>query len=936
MGVFIVFSSLALAGAPPGIEWQKTIYTDSNDDLFEVMPTSDRGYIMVGHANSTSNDADLLIKTDLNGNIQWTKRFNKLKSEYGYNVDQTSDGGYVFLGKTDPYGTGNYYIWVVKTDSKGNIQWERSFGESDSSAEGTAVHQTFDGGYIVIGYIGIGSEGVKTWLIKLDSNGNYVWDKKITQGSFAMAMSGHQTSDGGYIIGGWTLTMLKGDCMLIKTNANGNVVWNKTYGGSGWDLCESTQQTSDGGYVLAGNTPSFGAGGRDFYVIKTDANGNSIWSETYGGSQNDWAYSVQQASDKGYILAGYTESFGAGGKDMWIVKTDLNGNKEWDIPLGGAYDDAAKSVKETPDMGYFVGGYKSTSTSSNVWMVKFKGLCYNGIRDGNEEGVDCGGSCPFVCGYCVPYIKNGDNGDKIDIVFIPDTSYNNDINLFLQHINDIIQNSFNSSPTPGGSTVIKDNLRKFNFYYIKEEGEIDWGNWEHKPPKNFFSECSFYDGGVMVHTDSHRDFASTSKKLFSSENYNYGTILHEFSHSLFDLADEYCCDSYYFQPKPYPNIWKNNNSCRQDAQNEGWDPDDCYRFCPKWMGNCGGLLNDGWWRSDPLPDIMEDDGDDIVPPFERADLRNVNWKFNQYPAQSYLKVSAPEDNASEGKIAVISLSFDDENINLTGLRVIYNKAPELLSQNGDLNLTAVNRDGTIADGFLFWDPRRISIENESVMLNESNTTIVIPLSFDEDYVSIYNSSNDLKIRIDLTPYFIDFCRFGDGVCDLDCEEFKDIDCVIESNITLLEGWNLISYPVETLNQTIESAYFFDYTDIYKYSSGWHHIDNKSDINISSGYWVYVLNNTNATISGFEIKNVTYSLKEGNNLISYPSVLPENISVLFSDVSEKINSIFIYRNNTWLSHNFNRTVNTLDIVNPGEGIWVNLKNDTTWVFDGVYR
>ena len=150
------------------------------------------------------------------------------------------------------------------------------------------------------------------------------------------ASSVQQTSDGGYIVAGYTGSFgAGGDIFLIKTDASGNVIWAKTYGGTGYEEAFSVQQTSDGVYIVAGYTYSFGAGCRDIFLIKTDANGNVQWAKTYGGTDYDRASSVQQTSDGGYIVAGYTESFGVGGSDVFLVKTDANGNIQWAKTYGG-------------------------------------------------------------------------------------------------------------------------------------------------------------------------------------------------------------------------------------------------------------------------------------------------------------------------------------------------------------------------------------------------------------------------------------------------------------------------------------------------------------------------------------------------------------------------------------------------------------------------
>jgi hypothetical protein len=185
------------------------------------------------------------------------------------------------------------------------------------------------------------------------------------------AYSVRQTTDGGYVVAGGKASLSTGyeDIFLIKTDANGNIIWSKTYGGTYWDYARSVQQTSDGGYIVAGVTGSFGAGWDDIFLIKTDANGNISWAKTYGGTYDDHAYSVQQTSDGGYIVAGYTKSFGAGNVDFFLIKTDANGNIIWAKTYGGTYDDHAYSVQQTSDGGYIVAG--ETNSFGAAWYDIF-------------------------------------------------------------------------------------------------------------------------------------------------------------------------------------------------------------------------------------------------------------------------------------------------------------------------------------------------------------------------------------------------------------------------------------------------------------------------------------------------------------------------------------------------------------------------------------
>jgi ribosomal protein S11 len=246
-------------------------------------------------------------------------------TDYAFSVQQTSDSGYIIAGTTRSFGAGNEDIILIKTDANGNIIWAKTYGGIDPDLA-HSVQQTSDGGYILAGYtLSFGAGFYDAFLVKTDANGNIIWPKTYGGTYYDYAYSVQQTSDGGYIVAGYTYSFSAGDILLIKTDANGNIIWAKTYGGTYWDEAYSVQQTSDGGYIVAGYTDSFGAGGSDIFLIKTDANGNVIWAKTYGGTYYDYAYSVQQISDGGYIVAGYTYSFGAGYYDIFLIKTDANG-----------------------------------------------------------------------------------------------------------------------------------------------------------------------------------------------------------------------------------------------------------------------------------------------------------------------------------------------------------------------------------------------------------------------------------------------------------------------------------------------------------------------------------------------------------------------------------------------------------------------------------
>jgi len=278
------------------------------------------------------------------GQIKWIKTYGS-GGDVGFSVQQTLDGGYIIAGITWSFGADYEDVYLIKTDAYGNVEWTKTYG-GNAGDQSYSVQQTQDGGYIIAGETESGAGRHDVYLIKTDVYGNVEWTKTYGGGDWDLGCSVQQTQDGGYIIVGATESFGAGefDVYLIKTDAYGNVEWTKTYGGSYNDCGLSVQQTEDGGYIIAGYTYSFGAGKGDVYLIKTDAYGNVEWTKTYGGGGDDRGGSVQQTQDGGYIIAGATGSFGAGSWDVYLIKTDAYGNVSPKISIRVAQPGGVKSM----------------------------------------------------------------------------------------------------------------------------------------------------------------------------------------------------------------------------------------------------------------------------------------------------------------------------------------------------------------------------------------------------------------------------------------------------------------------------------------------------------------------------------------------------------------------------------------------------------------
>ncbi len=374
--VLILFFALTIISSvlAQEIQWTQT-YGGPDQDGGESMVLTSNGGIVIAGFKSSNNLKDILImKADASGNEIWSRTYNLGLNDWGRSLKQTQDGGFIIAGMTE-VNPQTFDPFLIKTDSTGIMQWQKQydygFGDDD---RGHAVWQTSDGGYIIAGQTWLmhGSFGnYDMYVIKTDMNGNVQWKKVFYRenegGDVALAVQ--QLSDSGFIIGGFTQSSSWAS-YIIRTDSLGNAIWSNIYEGSWQSECYDIQATPDGGFILTGTETSFQTDS-DLLIIKLDANGNLIWKKIYGTVDAEQGESIQQLQDGGYIIAGMS-SHGAGGYDMYVVKTNSTGDSLWSSTIGGFSDDRAFSVASVQAGSYLVTGWAWSYGQGlgDVYLVK--------------------------------------------------------------------------------------------------------------------------------------------------------------------------------------------------------------------------------------------------------------------------------------------------------------------------------------------------------------------------------------------------------------------------------------------------------------------------------------------------------------------------------------------------------------------------------------
>ena len=354
--------------------WALKLGGPGAEDMFRgIEQSSDGEYVFVGETNSFgagSNDA-WLVKLAQDGKVDWQKTFGGKGGDSARVIRQTPDGGYAVAGQTHSFGSGSSDFWLLKFDSSDNLQWQKAYG-GPSSDIAHALELTSDGGYLIAGFTtGFGAVSKDYLVIKLDPDGAIQWQKRYGASGEDVLRFAKQTSDGKYLIAGFTHSFGEGgDIMVLKLDESGNVEWQKRYGGEKFEEPGAILEVP-GGYVVLEQTASF-SGGTDGWIFKLDSDGNILWQKRYSGNGFDELSAARITPDGGFVVVGETRSFGLTTEDFWVLKFDTSANLEWQKRYGGQGIDEAEAVALTPEGGYIIAGitFSFNSIGKDIWIVR--------------------------------------------------------------------------------------------------------------------------------------------------------------------------------------------------------------------------------------------------------------------------------------------------------------------------------------------------------------------------------------------------------------------------------------------------------------------------------------------------------------------------------------------------------------------------------------
>ncbi|MBL4624323.1 MAG: hypothetical protein JKY42_04190 [Flavobacteriales bacterium] len=377
LGTLALFGAFSVVGFSQAKFEKKFHFNDNEyyDRGNDMIQTSDGGYLVVGRTvrfHSGGVEA-YLVKLSSIGDTVWTKTYGGNGSEEALSVVECKDGGYTFCGYSNSNTNGAIDVYVVHTDAQGKEIWSYTYG-GEAIDRGFDIQQTADGGYIISGEsYSFGSGGVNAYLVKLDKDGTELWYRSFGGNGIQEGNAVIETADGGFVITGATNNFGPGDkdVYLFKVSSKGGQEWVCSFGGTGSEEGKSLIQTADGGYLVAGYTNSVGKGGDDVYVVKTDEFGQVVWEKNFGGEYDEQASTIFPTDDGGCVITGYTNSKGAGGVDVYLLRLNSSGELILEKTFGSRSDEKGKSVVQCKDGGFAITG-QSISSSGDYSKEKNK------------------------------------------------------------------------------------------------------------------------------------------------------------------------------------------------------------------------------------------------------------------------------------------------------------------------------------------------------------------------------------------------------------------------------------------------------------------------------------------------------------------------------------------------------------------------------------
>jgi hypothetical protein len=366
---------------PPTVQWDSTYGGTENDTGQSAVETSDGGFVMAANTNSfgVTTQQAWLVRTDSTGGVIWNYTYGGTGGNAVEKIIAAGDGGFVVagftnstapVGYTPARGAGGYDAWLFKVSSTGSLSWEKLFG---GSADDYAfdVEKTSDGGYILAGATASVVPGeLCMFLVRTDSDGNQQWNSTISRTGDTVAYSVTPTSDGAYVVAGYTTMSGTDDLLVVKTDAFGHEANGWMLEEPGVDVAHGVVQTSDGGYAVEAITNSYSAAYK-IWLLKFNSSMSLIWDHLYGTSYDTFGYSLIQAADGGLLVAGSIRNSTSGPQDVFIMKADTLGSQIWNMTFGGAQDDVAYSITPTGSDGYTVAATTdSFSASNDAWLIE--------------------------------------------------------------------------------------------------------------------------------------------------------------------------------------------------------------------------------------------------------------------------------------------------------------------------------------------------------------------------------------------------------------------------------------------------------------------------------------------------------------------------------------------------------------------------------------